>query len=112
MVRNVLIALLLLGIGVGVCYFMVWQPYQSMAAGEASISITEKALMFGPFLVAMGLGLLVAALFTKSVAPGKFGRAGNWVIGIFAVIGLAAGGYVAFSWMPDQQTKFGYIRGE
>lgn len=112
MARNLLISLLLLALGAAVTYFMVWQPYQDLAAGEASVSITDKALLFGPFLVAMGIGLLVATLFTHSPTPGKFGRAGNWIIGIFVVIGLAAGGYVAFKWMPDQQEKFGYVRGD
>ena len=112
MARNLLVAVLMLAVGAAVCYFMICQPYQQMAAGESSISITDKGLMFGPFIVCMGVGLLLAALFTKGPAPGKQSRAGNWIIGIFAVIGIVAGGYVAFSWMPDQQAKFGYFRGD
>lgn len=107
----------MIAIGAGLSYYFIYMPYQDMQAGKTSIEITDKAVALGPFVLVVGIGLLLAAILSKATGGDptqplmKQGRVASWTSWLFIALAIGTGGYTAFKWMPDQQEKFGYTRG-
>lgn len=118
MIKNLFYGVALIAIGAGISYYFIYMPYEAMRSHAGSIEVTDKAVALGPFILVMGIGFLLATILSKLTGGDttkpltQQGRVASWTSWLFVALAIAAGGYTAFSWMPDQQLKYGYIRGE
>ena len=116
MFKNLLAALGVMLVGGVLCYAGLYEPVQEMARGDTSISVSDKMTVLGPFVVLVGIGLLVATIAAAAAGGDtrkplfEQTRFAKLIVFVFFGLGLAAGLYAAFEWMPEQQAKYGYTR--
>jgi hypothetical protein len=114
MLKGLGVSLLLVALGAVLCYFGVYEPYMAMSRGESGVSYSDKLMLFGPFIVVVGVIFLLATPFVgpKGVMSpwAQQTGAGKVVMVLALLLGLAAGGYVAWEWFPTQAAAFGYAR--
>ena len=98
--------LVLIAVGVAVCWFFLIGPLQQAQAGVPEISYELKAFWFVPLCVIFGLGFLVAgARLEYRTADHKNFTGVGWIMFIVAAA-LTVGGYF---WFQQQFDALGYV---
>jgi type II secretory pathway component PulM len=103
--KNILYGVISLAAGIGLIYFFIWRPLEAMAQKQDNLTYSVKGVGFGPFLVMLGLYLLI--LRPPSLKPGEMSlrqRVVYWVmVGLSVVLGI-----VAFLWFKQRAAQLGY----
>ena len=103
--KNTLYGLISLAAGIGFIYYFVWRTLDAMAQKQDGLSYSLKGVGIGPFLVILGLYLLI--LRPPSLNPTEMStrqRVIYWVmIGVAIVFGI-----LTFVWFKNRATALGY----
>ena len=103
--RSVLYGLISLAAGIGFIYFFIWRSLEAMARKEDDISYSLKGVGIGPFLVVLGLYLLI--LRPRSLKPAEMSRTEVIVYWVMIGVGIVLG-IVGFVWFKSRAADLGY----
>ena len=98
--------LVLVAVGLAVCWFFLVEPLHQAMAGTAEVSYQLKAFVLVPLCVMFGLGFLVAgSRLEYRTADHKNFTVTGWILFIVAAALTAAG----YFWFQQQFDALGYV---
>ena len=98
--------LVLVAVGLAVCWFFLVEPLHQAMAGATEVSYQLKAFVLVPLCVVFGLGFLVAgSRLEYRTADHKNFTVTGWVLFIAAALLTAAG----YFWFQQQFDALGYV---